>query len=41
VDVVNPTAAVLLWEMPYWNAPYSPHHGGLNLVFADTPELLT
>ena len=36
VDVVNPSSAVLLWEMPYWNALSSPHHGGLNLVFADT-----
>ncbi len=35
-DVVNPTSAVLLWEMPYWTPADSPHHGGLNLVFADT-----
>ena len=35
-DVVNPTSAVLLWEMPYWTASASPHHFGLNLVFADT-----
>jgi prepilin-type N-terminal cleavage/methylation domain-containing protein len=36
IDVVNASAAVLLWEMPYWTASASPHHFGLNLVFADT-----
>ena len=35
VEVVSPTSAVLLWEMPYWTPSASPHHGGLNLVFAD------
>jgi prepilin-type N-terminal cleavage/methylation domain-containing protein len=35
-DVVNPVSAVLLWEMPYWTPSSSPHHFGLNLVFADT-----
>ena len=35
-DVANPSSAVLLWEMPYWTASTSPHHFGLNLVFADT-----
>jgi prepilin-type N-terminal cleavage/methylation domain-containing protein len=35
-DVVNPGSAVLLWEMPYWTPLDSPHHLGLNLVFADT-----
>jgi prepilin-type N-terminal cleavage/methylation domain-containing protein len=35
-DVVNPSTAVLLWEMPYWTPQDSPHHLGLNLVFADT-----
>ncbi len=35
-DVVNPASAVLLWEMPYWTPADSPHHFGLNLVFADT-----
>ena len=35
-DVASPTTAVLLWEMPYWTPADSPHHGGLNLVFADT-----
>ncbi len=34
--VVNASSAVLLWEMPYWTPSFSPHHGGLNLVFADT-----
>jgi prepilin-type N-terminal cleavage/methylation domain-containing protein len=35
-DVVNPSSAVLLWEMPYWTPLTSPHRFGLNLVFADT-----
>lgn len=35
LDVVNPTSAVLLWEMPYWTASAGPHHLALNLVFAD------
>ena len=35
-SVVNPTSAVLLWEMPYWTPPYAPHRGSLDLVFADT-----
>jgi prepilin-type N-terminal cleavage/methylation domain-containing protein len=35
-DVASPTTAVLLWEMPYWTPADSPHHSGLNLVFADT-----
>ena len=35
-DVASPTTAVLVWEMPYWTPADSPHHGGLNLVFADT-----
>ena len=34
--VVNSSSAVLVWEMPYWTASASPHHSGLNLVFADT-----
>jgi prepilin-type processing-associated H-X9-DG protein len=33
--IVNPSSAVLLWEMPYWTAADSPHNGGLNLVFGD------
>ena len=35
-DVINPSSAVLLWEMPYWTPATSPHRFGLNLVFADT-----
>jgi prepilin-type N-terminal cleavage/methylation domain-containing protein len=39
--VVNPTSAVLLWEMPYWMPVGAPHRGSgsslwLDLVFADT-----
>jgi prepilin-type N-terminal cleavage/methylation domain-containing protein/prepilin-type processing-associated H-X9-DG protein len=33
--IVNPSSAVLLWEMPYWTASASPHHNSLNLAFAD------
>jgi prepilin-type N-terminal cleavage/methylation domain-containing protein len=35
-DVAGASMAVLLWEMPYWTPQDSPHHLGLNLVFADT-----
>jgi hypothetical protein len=35
-DVVSPSTAVLLWEMPYWTPSSSVHRLGLNLVFADT-----
>lgn len=35
-DVVSPATAVLVWELPYWTPADSPHHHGLNLVFADT-----
>ena len=35
-DVVSPSTAVLLWEMPYWTPSASVHRLGLNLVFADT-----
>lgn len=34
-QVSNPSSAVLLWEMPYWTPAFSPHQGGLNLIFAD------
>lgn len=34
--VVNPSSAVLLWEMPYWTPSFAPHQKRLNLVFADT-----
>ncbi len=33
--VKSASQAVLVWEMPYWNAEHSPHSGGLDLVFAD------
>jgi prepilin-type processing-associated H-X9-DG protein len=33
--VANPTSADLVWEMPYWTPSFSPHNGGLNLVFGD------
>lgn len=35
-DVVNPTKAVLVWEMPYWTDVGTPHEKGMNVVFADT-----
>jgi prepilin-type N-terminal cleavage/methylation domain-containing protein/prepilin-type processing-associated H-X9-DG protein len=35
-DVVSPSSAVLLWEIPYWTPRTSAHKNGLNLVFADT-----
>ena len=34
-DVASSSTAVLLWEMPYWTPTASPHHGGLDLIFAD------
>jgi len=34
-DVFNSSAAVLVWEMPYWTPQFSPHHGGIDLLFAD------
>ena len=34
--VVNPSSAVLVWEMPYWTPSAAPHNFRLNLVFADT-----
>jgi hypothetical protein len=33
--VVNPSSAVLLWEMPYWTPASAPHNQKLDLVFAD------
>jgi prepilin-type N-terminal cleavage/methylation domain-containing protein/prepilin-type processing-associated H-X9-DG protein len=36
VNVINPSSAVLVWEMPYWTYSASPHNQRLNLVFADT-----
>lgn len=34
-DVVSPSRAVLVWEIPYWNWDKSAHGTRLNLVFAD------
>ena len=34
--VINPSSAVLVWEMPYHTQWGNPHNLGLNLVFADT-----
>jgi len=34
-DVVSPSRAVLVWEIPYWNWDRSAHGTKLNLVFAD------
>jgi len=39
-DVVNPSSAVLVWEMPYHTQWGNPHNRGLNLVFADTHAAL-
>lgn len=35
INVVNPSMATMLWEMPYWNQPTMPHHKGINVVHAD------
>lgn len=34
-DITNPTRAVLVWEMPYWNPKISAHKDALNLIFGD------
>ena len=34
-QVLNPSTATLVWEMPYWEAAKSAHRYGINLVFAD------
>ena len=34
-DVLNPTKAVLIWEIPYHRAQNMPHQGGMNVVMAD------
>lgn len=34
-DVVSPSRAVLVWEIPYWNWNKSAHVTRLNLIFAD------
>ncbi len=34
-QVVQPSLAVLIWEMPYWDYAYMPHKGAMNVVHAD------
>jgi len=34
-DVMNPSKATLVWEIPYWNYRYMPHNLGINIVCAD------
>jgi len=34
-DVVNPTIAVLTWEMPYWDWNYMSHKRGIVLTYLD------
>ncbi|HIL73976.1 MAG TPA: prepilin-type N-terminal cleavage/methylation domain-containing protein [Verrucomicrobia bacterium] len=34
-DCVNPTLAVLTWEMPYWNYESMPHKRGIVLSYVD------
>jgi len=34
-DVVSPSRAVLVWEIPYWTWNKSAHGNKLNLIFAD------
>ena len=36
VNVVNPSSAVLVWEMPYWTPSAAPHNWRIDVVFADT-----
>jgi prepilin-type N-terminal cleavage/methylation domain-containing protein len=33
--VLQPSLAVLIWEMPYWDIAYMPHNRGMNVVHAD------
>ena len=35
LDVLSPTKAVLIWEIPYHDARYMPHRIGMNVVAAD------
>jgi prepilin-type N-terminal cleavage/methylation domain-containing protein len=35
-DVLNPSTAVLVWEIPYHDARYMPHQLGMNIVHADS-----
>ena len=34
-DVMSPSTAVLVWEIPYHDARYMPHNQGMNVVHAD------
>ncbi|MGD0538262.1 MAG: type II secretion system protein [Verrucomicrobiota bacterium] len=34
-DLVNPSRAVLIWEIPYHGPTYMPHNQGMNVVHAD------
>ena len=34
-QIFNPSAAVLVWEVPYWDYKYMPHKRGMDLVYAD------
>ena len=34
-DVLNPSKATLVWEIPYWDYKYMPHNLGINIVCAD------
>jgi prepilin-type N-terminal cleavage/methylation domain-containing protein/prepilin-type processing-associated H-X9-DG protein len=34
-QIANPSKAVLLWEIPYWNYRRMPHNLGMNIVCAD------
>jgi prepilin-type N-terminal cleavage/methylation domain-containing protein len=33
--VLQPSLAVLIWEIPYWDVTYMPHNRGMNVVHAD------
>jgi prepilin-type N-terminal cleavage/methylation domain-containing protein len=34
-DVLNPSKATLVWEIPYWDVKYMPHNRGIDIVCAD------
>ncbi len=38
--VVNPSTAVMVWDMPFWTPSAAPHHNAQNFVFADTHAAL-
>jgi prepilin-type N-terminal cleavage/methylation domain-containing protein/prepilin-type processing-associated H-X9-DG protein len=38
-DVLSPSTAVLVWEIPYHDARYMPHNRGMNVVHADGSAL--